>query len=131
MAEVIAMPAMTEAQEHAWVTLLDLHEELPSGWTIVGGQMVHLWCAERGVTMARPTDDADAVLDVRLEPGILYTFTAALKRRGFDAETASSGVQHRWRKDDAVIDVLIPRHRCSDLAMSRITLSWISVSWIS
>lgn len=110
MPDIVEMPVMTEAQEQAWRTLLDLHEELPRGWTVVGGQMVHLWCAERGVVMARPTDDADAVLDVRLEPEMLLKFTNALLRRGFEAETAESGVQHRWRKGEAVIDVLIPRH---------------------
>ncbi len=108
--DMIDLPTMTVAQEQAWLTLLDIYEELATGWTIVGGQMVHLWCAERGVAMARPTDDADTVLDVRSEPEILRVFTAALSRRGFEAETTGSGVQHRWRKGAAAVDVLIPRH---------------------
>lgn len=40
--------------------------------------MVQLHCIERGVAPARPTDDVDAALDVRAEPGVLRTFTAAL-----------------------------------------------------
>lgn len=110
MSDVIVMPTMMDAQEQAWHTLLDLHQQLPEHWTVVGGQMVHLWCAARGKFIARPTDDGDAVLDVRLKKTILWEFTAALKDQGFEPETASNGTQHRWTKDDAVIDVLIPRH---------------------
>lgn len=110
MSDVILMPMMTVPQEQAWLTLLDLHDQVPGHWTLVGGQMVHLWCAERSKSIARPTDDADAVLDVRLKPRILWDFTAALKEHGFQPVTASSGVQHRWTNGDAVIDVLIARH---------------------
>lgn len=110
MTDIILMPAMTDPQMQAWLTLLDLHEQIPSGWTIVGGQMVLMWCAERGATMSRPTDDADAVLDVRMNQEILLTFTSALSERGYDPVTGSSGVQHRWKNGDAVVDVLIPRH---------------------
>jgi hypothetical protein len=40
---------MTRAQEAAWLGLLDLSERLPDAeWTLIGGQMVHLHCAERG-----------------------------------------------------------------------------------
>lgn len=110
MSDVIVMPVMKVAQEQAWHSLLDLHQQLPEHWTVVGGQMVHLWCAARGRFIARPTDDGDAVLDVRLRKTILWDFTAALKEQGFTPVTASNGTQHRWTKDDAVIDVLIPRH---------------------
>lgn len=110
MTEVIVLPAMTDPQEQAWLTLLDLYEQIPSDWTIVGGQMVLIWCAERGATMPRPTDDADAVLDVRTNTEILLQFTSALSARGYDPVTGSSGVQHRWKNGDAVVDVLIPRH---------------------
>lgn len=60
---VVAMPAMTDAQAASWHAAMDLHEAVPDGWTLVGGQMVHLWCADRRSFVARPTDDVDAVLD--------------------------------------------------------------------
>ena len=104
------MPTMTLAQELGWHALMDLSEEIPEGWSLVGGQMVHLWCADRGVNLARPTDDVDAVLDVRAQPDIHFNVTAALQRRGFQPETSTTGVQHRWTRGDAVVDVLIPRH---------------------
>ncbi|MET2012985.1 hypothetical protein ABXJ56_15685 [Microbacterium chocolatum] len=104
------MPIMTEAQEAGWYALMDLYKACPQGWALVGGQLVHLWCAERQTFVARPTDDADAVLDVREHPDIHYRVTAVLQGMGFTAETTSEGVQHRWVKGKAVIDLLIPRH---------------------
>jgi hypothetical protein len=104
------MPAMTAAQTAGWLALLDLRDRLPTGWTLVGGQMVHLHCAERGVSPARPTDDADAVLDVRAQPRILHAFTEALSDLGFTADGRSwEGHEHRWKRDPAQIDVLVPR----------------------
>lgn len=70
----VVMPVMSAGQEQAWHTLMDLHEAVPPDWALVGGQMVHLHCAERGGAPPRPTD----------------------------------GMQHRWKRDRAQIDVLIP-----------------------
>jgi len=104
------MPVMHDAQRTGWEALFDLYDAHPTGWTLVGGQMVHLWCAERGASPARPTDDLDTVLDVRGQPGVLMTFTTALERLGFTpAGTSPNGHQHRWVRGGAQIDVLIPR----------------------
>lgn len=32
---------------------MDLHESLPRRWTVIGGQMVHLHCAELTVPVSR------------------------------------------------------------------------------
>lgn len=103
----VTMPAMTEAQVASWHALMDLHEALPGRWTVVGGQMVHLHCAERQTFPVRSTDDADALLDAKAHPTILEDFTAGLVDAGFAPLTSGSGYQHRWRKGDAQIDVLI------------------------
>lgn len=106
----VEFPPMSAAQTQSWLTLLELGRRFPSDWTVVGGQMVFLHCLERGAAPARPTDDGDAALDVRARPGILREFTNELEAMGFAADIPSSlGVQHRWRRDEAVIDVLIPR----------------------
>lgn len=64
-----------------------------------------------GATPVRPTDDVDAVLDVRAEPGVLHTFTSALADVGFSSAGESwQGHQHRWRRGAGEIGVLIPRH---------------------
>lgn len=107
---VVLLP-MTQAQTEAWNGLLDVAERHPTGWTLVGGQMVQLHCIERSVAPARPTDDVDTVLDVRAEPGVLHTFTSALADVGFvSAGESWQGHQHRWRRGVGEIDVLIPRH---------------------
>lgn len=106
----IALPPMTGAQAAGWHALLEVHERLPRSWTLVGGQMVHLHCAERGAAPARPTDDLDAVLDVRADGRILHRFTSVLVALGFtSAGTSPAGHQHRWTRGPAQIDVLIPR----------------------
>jgi len=108
MADPVSMPAMGEAQKQSWHALMDLYERVSSGWTLIGGQLVHLHCAERGTSPTRPTNDIDTVVDIRASPTMLATFTGALKDMGFTAETSAEGVQHRWRRDKAQIDVLIP-----------------------
>jgi hypothetical protein len=55
---------------------MDLHERLDHGWTLIGGQMVHLHCAEHGYDPPRPTDDVDTVIDVRATR-VFSTFSPA------------------------------------------------------
>ncbi len=106
---MIVLPPMSVAQAASWHALLDVYDRLPTGWTLIGGQMVHLHCAERGTSSPRPTDDADAVLDIRANPQILFEFTSALTDLGFVAHgITAEGQQHRWKCDRASIDVLIP-----------------------
>lgn len=107
----VVMPAMAGPQQTAWHALMDVQVLHPTGWTLVGGQMVHLHCAERGASPSRPTDDVDAVLDVRAEPHVLHGFTTALTELGFEpAGETWTGHQHRWERGDATVDILIPRH---------------------
>jgi hypothetical protein len=107
-AEPVAMPAMSSAQTASWLGLMALHERLDQGWTLVGGQLVHLHCAERGSSPPRPTDDIDTVVDVRAEPRMLETFTRVLLELGFVPDTSGDELQHRWRRAEAQIDVLLP-----------------------
>lgn len=106
---MIVLPVMPEEQTASWLGVLDLYDVLPEGWTLIGGQLVHLHCAERGRFSERPTNDADAVVDVRADPTILNTFTQALEDLGFaSAGVSVEGRQHRWRRGKASIDVLLP-----------------------
>lgn len=106
---MIVLPAMPPEQTASWLGLLDLHERLSNGWTLIGGQLVHLHCAERGQFPVRPTNDADTVIDVRADPTMLATFTGVLTELGFtSAGISAEGLQHRWVRGDASIDVLLP-----------------------
>ena len=106
---MIVLPAMPPEQTASWLGILDLYDRLNEGWTLIGGQLVHLHCAERGEFAVRPTNDADTVIDVRADPTILHTFTKTLEDLGFKAAGISTeGRQHRWKRGDASIDVLLP-----------------------
>lgn len=106
---MITLPAMPAEQTASWHGVLDIHERLAWGWTLIGGQLVHLHCAERGQFPIRPTNDVDAVIDVRADPKILHTFTQTLTDLGFTPDGISpEGRQHRWRRGRASIDVLLP-----------------------
>lgn len=105
----IVAPVMVDAQRDAWLGLLEVAAKLSAGWCLVGGQMVHLHCWERGFGPNRPTNDGDAVLDVRGHPSILHDFTRTLTAIGFtSAGPNMSGHEHRWMRGEASIDVLIP-----------------------
>lgn len=106
---MIVLPAMPAEQTASWLGLLDLHERLAEGWTLIGGQLVHLHCAERGQFPVRPTNDADTVIDVRADPRMLATFTRVLTDLGFaSAGISAEGLQHRWTRGAASLDVLLP-----------------------
>ena len=106
---MIVLPAMPPEQTASWLGILDLYDRLNEGWTLIGGQLVHLHCAERGEFPVRPTNDADTVIDVRADPTILHTFTKTLEDIGFkSAGISAEGRQHRWKRGDASIDVLLP-----------------------
>lgn len=105
------LTGLTERQRQSWLGLLDVAADFPDGWCLVGGQMVHLYCQERGFSPSRPTNDGDVVLDVRARPNVLYDFTRSLAAVGFTSAGASpEGHQHRWVRDRASIDVLIPQN---------------------
>jgi hypothetical protein len=42
---MIVPPAMPPEQTASWLGVLDLYDRLPEGWTLIGGQLVHLHCA--------------------------------------------------------------------------------------
>ncbi|WP_310963928.1 hypothetical protein [Nocardioides terrisoli] len=86
---MIVLPAMPPEQTASWWGLLDLHERISDGWTLIGGQLVHLHYAERGQLPVRPTNDADTVIDVGADPTMLATFTQTLTDLGF--RSAGSG----------------------------------------
>jgi hypothetical protein len=84
------LPAMPSEQTASWLGVLDLYDHLREGWTLIGGQLVHLHCAGRGQFPVRPTNDADTVIDVRADPKILHRFTKSLTDLGFKSAGISA-----------------------------------------
>lgn len=119
MSGPIVIPLLVKAHRDAWVAILEVAQRHPEHWTLVGGQMVLLHCWERGHAPSRTTTDGDAVLNVRAMPAMLNVFTRTLIELGFrSAGVSPSGHEHRWLRDDAQIDVLIPDN-VGELAASR------------
>jgi hypothetical protein len=51
---MIDLPAMPHEQTASWLGLLDLHERLAEGWTLIGGQLVHLHWLSGGSSRCAP-----------------------------------------------------------------------------
>lgn len=106
---VVNAPYLVERQRRGWSTLFALYREMPSGWTVIGGQMAQLHAWERGVAPARTTEDIDAGLGYREVPEIGVTASRFLQDAGYrPVLTNPDGPQVRWRRDDTEIDLLIP-----------------------
>lgn len=109
MSALVIAPPLVRSHEEAWHALLELARHVPRGWTVVGGQVTHLHVWERGGITARPTDDGDAGLDVRADPGVTARVTTQLGRMGFRPQTTNpDGPQVRWATAEASIDLLVP-----------------------
>ena len=73
----VVLTGLTERQRQSWLGLLDVAADFPNGWCLVGGQMVHLYCQERGVITLpahhrrrrRPGRSSAAQRATRLHPG--------------------------------------------------------------
>lgn len=114
---MIVLPStMPPAQRQGWAVLLDIAEAFPTGWCLVGGQLVWLLAAEYDTDPPRATDDVDVVVDVRAEPSGIEELCKWLEsQHGFDLEGISpEGIGHRYVKAAApepgrvVFDVLAP-----------------------
>jgi hypothetical protein len=85
---MIVLPAMPPEQTASWIGVLELYDRLNEGWTLIGGQLVHLHCAERGQFPVRPRNDVETVIDVRAPP---RTVAVTVDRReGFVRRPTSS-----------------------------------------
>jgi hypothetical protein len=64
---MIALPPVGDLDEALWLALIDIAERRPSGWTLVGGQMVLLHAFEHGVWPPRISRDLDLAVDARCD----------------------------------------------------------------
>jgi hypothetical protein len=85
----VRLPIEDEASLVAWTTVMDLARHRRQGWTLVGGQMVHLLAWEHGEDSPRVTTDADVVINVRAYPKALAEFTTRLLTAGYHEDGVS------------------------------------------
>jgi hypothetical protein len=91
----IELPKLPLGQYQSWMGLLELANKLPTGWTLIGGQLVQLHCWEKDKSPARITTDIDTVLNVVSNPDILKIFTKTLQELGFTLKTSPAGLQYK------------------------------------
>jgi hypothetical protein len=106
---------MATAQQQGWEVLLDVGIEFPTGWCLVGGQMVWLHAVEQGVEPPRATEDVDVVVGVPAARGAIRRLCKWLEERGFSLEGMNArGIGHRYVRAPSgapgrvVFDVLAP-----------------------
>lgn len=108
----LELPVADPAGVIAWGTVMDLSNYRRQGWTLVGGQMVHLLAWEHGEESPRVTTDVDVVINVRAYPNALTEVTDRLLSAGYEEDGVSpEGMGHRYRHKSVPavsIDVLLP-----------------------
>jgi hypothetical protein len=109
----IELPTLAAPVNELWHALLDLAAEYPSGWTLIGGQMVLLHAVEHGQVPPQISQDGDVVADVRLDRRALLHVVTLLERLGFRLSGISvEGLAHRYSREakprPVIIDLLAP-----------------------
>ncbi len=108
---VIRLPRLVGGQAESWRALIEIAPQLGNHWLMIGGQMVFLHEVERESTDVHPTNDIDLVVDLRIDPFALGHTHTVLARAGFSQDLPGpEGVAHRYRRGEAIIDVLAPDH---------------------
>jgi hypothetical protein len=101
-------PALTAL----WHLLFDLTEQMPTGWCLIGGQMVTLHGLEHARTDIRPSTDADVLVDIRADPKAMHQVVRFFMARAFEPDPGPDGLLHRFRRrldaDFIVVDILAP-----------------------
>jgi hypothetical protein len=90
---------MTPAQEEGWRILLDLYQDFPAGWCLIGGQMVWLYARESDIEPPRITEDVDVVVDVRADQQAIRHMCHWLEAAARDFELdglSPDGIGHRY-----------------------------------
>lgn len=93
-----------------WRATAELAAALPQGsWTLIGAQMVFLIAYEHDLPLGRTSGDVDVMMDVRALTGATRQASTTLGRLGYELDPPSpDGRAHRFRRSDAIVDVLAP-----------------------
>jgi hypothetical protein len=93
----VTLGSMTPAQEESWGILLDFYPVFPTGWCLVGGQMVWLLANEYHVDPVRVTEDVDVVVDIRADQQAIKRLCSWPEDQHFKLEGRNAaGIGHRY-----------------------------------
>ncbi len=107
----VTLPPLAGALGNLWDLVLDLTERLPpTGWVLVGGQMVmlHGMAARRVAT--RASEDVDVLADLLSDEAGLVRCVRAVRELHLEPRTDSDGSLYRFVRDSDNVraDVLAP-----------------------
>ena len=111
MTDVIRLHPIDQQQTAIWRLAKEVasaFDALP--FVLIGGLMVQLLEAERGVVSGFATGDVDVVIDVRALTGATQRAAAALVDAGFEPEQYDDDLTYRFVRGDDVVDLLAPDH---------------------
>jgi len=105
----VLIASRVEAELALWRATAELAAVLPRGsWTLVGAQMVFLLAYEYDLPIGRTSGDVDLLMNVRTLTDATQEASSTLVRLGYELEPpALDGRAHRFRRADAVVDVLL------------------------
>jgi hypothetical protein len=109
----VSLPQFDPALTGALATLFTLDKVVSAPWTLIGGLMVLLHCAEHGVAFRRATADADVAVGVFTHRDALTQVTAALRGMRFSDATpdplaGGQRLSYRWSRGQVHVDVAVP-----------------------
>lgn len=105
----IRLPRLEGPELEAWNLIFELYRAHPTGWAVVGAQMVILHAAAHGVTRPVRTGDTDVLVDIRAIN--LAEISTWLVDKGFDLDGISAdGIGHRFLRGGVKIDLLSIDH---------------------
>src|SRR6266487_5276688 len=100
----IEIPELGDDHHGMWADLVELAAAYPNRWTLIGAHMVALYAWDAGL-QARPSDDADVLVNVRIAANATEDVSRFLIDRGYEPEISANGIAHLFQRDGAAIDV--------------------------
>jgi hypothetical protein len=107
------LPALAGRLNTLWDLIVDLAGQLPpTGWVLVGGQMVMLHGILAGRVATRASQDVDVLADLLTDEAGLVRCVRAVRKLDLEPQPDSAGKVYRFVRaaDDARADVLAPDH---------------------
>jgi hypothetical protein len=106
---IVDLPTAPEDVADLWNELLDLAEQSPVPWVLIGAQMVALHAWRAATEAPRLSRDGDVLVNVRGEPRGTELLAKHLEERGFELEGPNRmGLGHEFRRGGVAIDILAP-----------------------
>jgi hypothetical protein len=109
----VELPALAGPLDTLWDLIVDLAGQLPpTGWVLVGGQMVMLHGLVAGRVATRASQDVDVLADLLTDDAGLARCVRAMRELDLEAQPDNSGKVYRFVRvrDNARADVLAPDH---------------------